>query len=628
MPEPSQTDTLLLKLAVAKGLVDKTLAKEIFAQARSEGRSPEVLLIERGVLTQHGVDALQKDAAKARAPKEIGGYRLGKKLGQGGMGAVYRATQISMGREVAVKLIAPGKAGGKAAAERFMREARAAGKVNHPHVITVYDVGQVGGTLYLAMELVTGGDAEQAAKAAGGRLPERHALEIIRDAARGLAALEEAGLMHRDIKPANIFIAKDGSAKLADLGLARSADGDDRMTQTGATMGTPAYMSPEQANGAEDIDIRTDIYALGATLYALICGESPYRGNSPWAVVAAVIRDPFPDPAEQGCSSAVAELILRCCAKNPKQRIASAAQLVEQIDYILSVGPGNNSRPVASTPLLPSSSPHGIPKPSPMTASNGARNPGHQRKSHDARIPSSSPRSRMLPLILIGTVVVVLLSLLVTIVISRGDHTAEQVPITNLTTTANNEPRAAEPSNVLLAEAPHVLHSPSNAARITDPSRWPSQVITSRSERALIIGPVEFGDVIAMQYIGGMWKGWGGMATSSPDDASDKYGNRIRLCLAEDIGPDQATHVLQIVPPNTAETPFLWHPPRRIERLVFRINDGDGRFDNNPDGGVTYRIGWHRDGSLMPLVFEASEDVIGSNDTVANSREPMLAQAS
>ncbi|TVR48034.1 MAG: hypothetical protein EA402_00810 [Planctomycetota bacterium] len=334
----SITDTLVLKLAVSKGLVDKALAKEIFAQARSEGRDPALILVERGLLTDHGIEVLCKDAAKASAPKEIGGYRLGAKLGQGGMGAVYRATQVSMDREVAVKLIAPGKAGGQAAADRFMREARAAGKVNHPHVITVYDVGQVGGTLYLAMELVTGGDAEQAAQAAGGRLPERRALEIIRDAARGLVALEAAGLMHRDIKPANIFLAQDGSAKLADLGLARSADGDDRMTQTGATMGTPAYMSPEQADGFDDIDIRTDIYALGATLFALIVGHSPYRGNSPWAVMAAVIRDPFPDPEPAGCSATVAEIIRRCCAKNRDQRYTSANNLVAGLNELLRDG--------------------------------------------------------------------------------------------------------------------------------------------------------------------------------------------------------------------------------------------------------------------------------------------------
>src|SRR5690606_17424771 len=149
---------------------------------------------------------------------------------EGGMGAVYRARQLNLDREVALKVVSAHVAVEPGYAERFVREARAAAKVSHPHVITIFDAGQVDGQLLMALELMRGGDAAQLAKKAGGRLPEARALQVVRDCARGLQALEKAGLVHRDIKPANVFIGEDGGAKLADLGLARSRAGDDRMT--------------------------------------------------------------------------------------------------------------------------------------------------------------------------------------------------------------------------------------------------------------------------------------------------------------------------------------------------------------------------------------------------------------
>ena len=289
-------DSLFLKMAVAKGLIDAPSANSFYREAISSKRELRELLIERQILTSHQILMLSKEAGKANGPKIIAGFQIIDKLGQGGMGAVYRATQLSIGRQVALKIMAPQVAKNAIFAERFLREARAMGAINHPHVITCFDVGNDGKVLYMALELMTGGDADQLARSFGGILPVARACAIVRDCAAGLVAIHGAGLLHRDIKPANIFLGESGAAKLADLGLARHDDGQDQMTHTGTAMGTPAYMSPEQALGVDDLDIRSDIYALGATLFALTTGQAPFVGQSAYAIVAKVINETAPDP--------------------------------------------------------------------------------------------------------------------------------------------------------------------------------------------------------------------------------------------------------------------------------------------------------------------------------------------
>ena len=341
MTNSIEKDKRFLKLVVGRHLLDKDKATELWKTAQETKQSIATLLIEQSLLTQHVVDQLMADVEQSFGPKTIAGFRIVAQLGQGGMGAVYKAVQESVEREVALKVLAPHFAKSPQAGDRFLREARTAGKVNHPNVISIIDVGKEQGQYYMALELVTGGDAEQLCHKHGGFLPEQRALEIIRDASKGLQAIHHAGLVHRDIKPANIFISEDGTAKLADLGLARSEAGEDRMTQTGATVGTPAYMSPEQAEGVEDLDIRSDIYALGATLYAMVCGEPPYTGNSAWAVVAKAINDPVPDPSlvNQQLSTVCVELIHDCMNKDRNARIADPEQLLQRVEQLLSRAP-------------------------------------------------------------------------------------------------------------------------------------------------------------------------------------------------------------------------------------------------------------------------------------------------
>ncbi len=331
-------DARVLKAAVDKGLISQALAERTQQRASATQTAVTALLIKDGVLTQHIVDNLVSSGSE---PELVAGFRILGALGQGGMGTVYRALQVSMNREVALKVIARQFATDPVFCERFLREARAAGQVNHPNVITCYDVGQDQEWLYMALELMTGGDASSLARSSGGIVDEGRALRLIDDCARGLGALKRAGLIHRDIKPANIFISQDGFAKLGDLGLARSTSGDDRMTMTGAAMGTPAFMSPEQASGESDLDIRTDIYALGASLYALLTGDTPFKGPSAFAVVAKVLNDPTPDPraANPALSDGAAAVVMAAMAKDRNQRYPTPEAMSEDIERVLSARP-------------------------------------------------------------------------------------------------------------------------------------------------------------------------------------------------------------------------------------------------------------------------------------------------
>jgi formylglycine-generating enzyme required for sulfatase activity/tRNA A-37 threonylcarbamoyl transferase component Bud32 len=332
----------VLAAALAKGLIDQTLALAVAGEAARTGRAPTTLLLDRGILTEHIVAALEREVVRARGPRTIGGYRIVEEIGRGGMGVVYRAVQLSVGREVALKVMRASSAAGASSldgddyAERFVHEARTAASVNHPQVVTLFDAGRDGDDLYLVMELVVGGDAAHLRQNHGGKLPLQLAVSIVRDAAKGLAAIHRVGLVHRDIKPSNIFISEDGGAKLADLGLSRRADDDAHLTITGAILGTPAYMSPEQAEGLP-IDIRSDIYALGATLYALVTGQDPYGGATAMAVAAKAIAGPFPDArlAVPGVEQGVVGIINRCTAHDRDQRFGSPGDLVAACDEVL-----------------------------------------------------------------------------------------------------------------------------------------------------------------------------------------------------------------------------------------------------------------------------------------------------
>ena len=268
--------------------------------------------------------------------KRIGGYELLGRLGQGGMGAVFKARQVSMDRVVALKILPPKLAKDKSFVERFVREARSAAKLSHPNIVQGIDVGLAAGYHYFAMEFVDGETVKGLLRREG-RLDEKRALEIVRGVAQGLEHAHSRGIIHRDIKPDNIMLARDGAVKLADLGLARSTDKPTTVTIAGTTLGTPHYMAPEHVRGDPNIDTRADIYALGATLYRMVTGQYPFDGPTSAAIMTKHVTDPAPSARETNMevSRACSDLILHMMAKEPSGRPQTPTDLLGEIDDAL-----------------------------------------------------------------------------------------------------------------------------------------------------------------------------------------------------------------------------------------------------------------------------------------------------
>ena len=231
-------------------------------------------------------DALAAVESRLAGDRVLGDYRLELPLGAGGMGVVYRAHQISLDRTVAVKILHPRIAAEPGFVQRFVREAQVSAKLQHPNIVQGFAVGEARGLHYLAMEYVEGTSVDTV-RAAQGRLAVGDAVRIAIDVAR---ALDAAGIVHRDIKPANILVTAGGVVKLADFGLAKPANDRRGLTQAGVVFGTVGYMAPEQIDTPSDVDVRADLYALGATLYCLLSGRHPFDGESILGVLRAQER--------------------------------------------------------------------------------------------------------------------------------------------------------------------------------------------------------------------------------------------------------------------------------------------------------------------------------------------------
>lgn len=262
--------------------------------------------------------------------ERIPGYRIEGKIGSGGMGTVYRARQLSVDRPVAVKVMSPALAKDKSFVARFMNEARAAAALNHPNIVAVYDAGEIEGMLFLVMELVEGKTLRELLQERG-PLPEEKVREIARQMALALGAIHARHLMHRDIKPDNIVVDARGSAKLCDFGLARAqGEADQSLTTTGMAVGTPLYMSPEQVQGRQKLDIRSDLYSLGATLYHVATGRPPFMADNPVATAMKHMteRPANPRSIRPELSDGLAALLLRLLEKEPANRIQTPAELM------------------------------------------------------------------------------------------------------------------------------------------------------------------------------------------------------------------------------------------------------------------------------------------------------------
>jgi serine/threonine-protein kinase len=257
----------------------------------------------------------------------LGGCRLEELIGRGGMGSVYKARRISLDRPVAVKLLASTLESDPEYVERFMREARAAASLDHPHVVPVIDVGEENGQHYLVMPFVEGENLE-AILARQGFLPMAEAVRIARQVAEGLSALHARGIVHRDIKPANILVGKDGLVRITDFGLARNVRLQKGLTAAGVFMGTPEYVAPEQVKGPV-VDARTDLYSLGICFYRMLSGELPFQALSAMEMATQQLRG-APIPLEQrmqGVDPRASALIARLLQKDPARRFQTAEEV-------------------------------------------------------------------------------------------------------------------------------------------------------------------------------------------------------------------------------------------------------------------------------------------------------------
>jgi eukaryotic-like serine/threonine-protein kinase len=256
--------------------------------------------------------------------QQIGRYKILGELGRGAMGVVYRARDPALDREVALKTInLADEAEERIAYEkRFFQEAKAAGKLTHPNIVTTYDFGEEEGVAYLAMELLEGTELRSRLKE--GALPPAEAIDIARQVADALGFAHEHGVVHRDVKPQNVLLSRDGEIKVTDFGIARSLDAESGLTVTGTVLGTSSYLSPEQASGLR-VTPAADVYSLGVVLYELLAGEVPFPGGNQVVVALKHVNEPPPSLLERRPDVPVrlASAVARALQKDPEQRFAS-----------------------------------------------------------------------------------------------------------------------------------------------------------------------------------------------------------------------------------------------------------------------------------------------------------------
>jgi serine/threonine-protein kinase len=286
--------------------------------------------------TDPAVPLLGSSVTLLPLPSRFGDYELLEELGRGGMGVVYRARQLSLQREVAVKMILRGQLASPADLDRFRSEAEAAARLNHPGIVPVYEVGEVDGRAYFSMKHIDG--ETLARRLAPGPLPPREAARLLAAVARAIHFAHEQGVLHRDLKPSNILLDRQDQPHVTDFGLAKQLTEAASLTRTGAVIGTPAYMAPEQAAGARgEVGPPSDVYSLGVILYHMLTGRPPFQAASPVDVLLMVLeQDPVPPRLLNPKADADLEMIaLRCLQKPTDLRYATAAALADDLEAYL-----------------------------------------------------------------------------------------------------------------------------------------------------------------------------------------------------------------------------------------------------------------------------------------------------
>jgi serine/threonine-protein kinase len=333
--------------------------------------------------------------------KTIGGYEIGDTIGEGGMATVYRAYQTQLERWVAIKIMHAKGASDKEFLARFRREARAIAALRHPNILNIYDYGEEYGTAYIVMEYISGGTLKDQLTGLPMEWPD--AASLIVPVGKALAYAHSQGIVHRDIKPANVLLARPDWPMLADFGLVKLVGHQRGITQPGMRIGTPAYFSPEQAAGNEEVDHRTDLYSLAVVLYQLLTGRLPFESDSPVELMLKRIHEsPLPPRSiNPRITSQLENIIMRALARRPEERHPNMEALVNDLSRM----PGATGRAsLSSTPAAPSA-----------TARLGALS------------PVTGPR-----LVVAGTGATLRLPLQGEVVIGRGDPQIAQRPDVDL----------------------------------------------------------------------------------------------------------------------------------------------------------------------------------------------------
>jgi tRNA A-37 threonylcarbamoyl transferase component Bud32 len=279
-------------------------------------------------------------------PIHLPGYEILGEIARGGMGVVYKARQVGLGRIVALKMILAGQLAGEADVERFLLEARTAAGLQHPNIVAIHEVGQHEGQYYFSMDFVEGQTLADLVR--DHPLPQEQAVRYVEAVARAIDFAHKHGVLHRDLKPGNVLIDSLDQPRVTDFGLARRTDADTRLTATGAVVGTPSYMPPEQASGNRgEVGPASDVYALGAVLYELVTGRPPFRAATALDTLLQVLEaEPAPPRLlNPGVGHDLETVILKCLAKEPARRYASARELADDLQAILDGRPVKARRP-------------------------------------------------------------------------------------------------------------------------------------------------------------------------------------------------------------------------------------------------------------------------------------------
>ncbi len=338
-PEAATTD-----VPIGKGNPDRPVEKGVStvsatAESSSADRSYTTLLHRRSVRPPAvPPDDDQWTRLRAESPQRphVPGYQILGLLGRGGMGVVYKARQIGLNRIVALKVLIDGSPLDVQRRQRFQIEAESSARLDHPHIVKIHDVGESAGQPYVTLEYLGGGTLAHRLK--GRTMPSESAAALIQILARAVEAAHQAGILHRDLKPSNVLFDEHGTPKIADFSLAKWVDAEEGQTVTGQVMGTPSYMSPEQAQGDwSRVGVRSDLYALGAIYYECLTGRPPIRESSPPLTLCRVIdTEPIP-PAEfaRNLPRDLETIVLKCLAKDPTRRYANAGELADELERVL-----------------------------------------------------------------------------------------------------------------------------------------------------------------------------------------------------------------------------------------------------------------------------------------------------